>query len=130
MEKLLFCKWVWAGCPKLGHATLHRSQSCTLNVTVHGQGKVKIGRIPLSSRCVSNTLSTLPHENITKRKKTFRQLEIFYYILYTTRPDKHGRVFLVPCKKWLIQCTLQCTRTLYKSLFTNTRKVLEKQSHV
>ena len=30
---------------------------------------------------------------------------------YITRPDKHGRAFHVPCKKWLL-----CTRTLDKSL--------------
>ena len=23
----------------------------------------------------------------------------------TTRPDRYGRVILVPCKKWLVQCT-------------------------
>ena len=30
----------------------------------------------------------------------------------TTLPDKHGRVFLVPCKKLLVYCTLlaYCTR--------------------
>ena len=40
---------------------------------------------------------------------------------YTTRPDKHGRVFLAPCKKCLGQCTLLYTRTLEKSLLQGTR---------
>ena len=26
---------------------------------------------------------------------------------FITRPDKHGHLFLVPCEKWLIQCTLR-----------------------
>ena len=37
-------------------------------------------------------------------------------------PVKHGRVFLVPCKKWLVQCTLLHTCTLDKSLLKGTRK--------
>ena len=36
----------------------------------------------------------------------------------TTRPDKHDRVFLVPFKNWLVQCT----RKLDKSLFTMDHK--------
>ena len=28
----------------------------------------------------------------------------------TTQPVKHGRVFMVPCKKWLFQCMLLYTR--------------------
>ena len=31
---------------------------------------------------------------------------------------KHGRVYLVPCEKLLVQCTLVQWRTLDKSLFT------------
>ena len=53
----------------LGRELYIKRQGMHRPVTVHGQGKVKIGRIPLSSRCVSNTLSTLPHENITKIKR-------------------------------------------------------------
>ena len=36
---------------------------------------------------------------------------------HTTRPDKHGRVFLVPCIKWLVQWTSLHTCTKEKSLF-------------
>ena len=39
-----------------------------------------------------------------------------------TRPDKHGHVFLAPCKKRLVQCTLLHTRTLDKSLFVTFQK--------
>ena len=39
---------------------------------------------------------------------------------HTTRPVKHGRVFLVPCKKWLVY-TLY-TRTLDKSCFSRYQK--------
>ena len=38
----------------------------------------------------------------------------FYNISCTTRPDKHDRVFLASCRKWLVQCTLLYTRTLKK----------------
>ena len=38
----------------------------------------------------------------------------FYNISCTTRPDKHDRVFLASCRKWLVQCTLLYTRTLDK----------------
>ena len=37
--------------------------------------------------------------------------------LYTGWPVKHGCVFLVPCRKWLLQCTRVQKRTLAKSLF-------------
>ena len=37
---------------------------------------------------------------------------------HTTRPDKHGRVVLVPCEK----CILVQWRTLVKSLFTRFQK--------
>ena len=41
----------------------------------------------------------------------------------TTWPYKHSRVFLVPCKKWLIQCTIQYTCTsLALSLLTRYQK--------
>ena len=30
--------------------------------------------------------------------------------------------FLIPCKKWFVQCTLQYMRTLNKSLFTRSQK--------
>ena len=38
----------------------------------------------------------------------------------TTRPDK--RVFLVPCKTWLVQLTILYRSTLDKSLFTRYNK--------
>ena len=37
-------------------------------------------------------------------------------------PDKHGRVDLVSCKKWLVQCTILYTLTLDKSSFTRYQK--------
>ena len=40
----------------------------------------------------------------------------------TGRPIIHGLVFLVPCKKWLVQCTLVQKRTLDKSLYTTYQK--------
>ena len=50
-----------------------------------------------------------------------KEFETKCFCLYTTWPDKHGRVFLVPCKKWLVQCRLLYVRTMDKSLFTVTR---------
>ena len=41
----------------------------------------------------------------------------------TGEPVTHSRVFLVcTCKKWLVQCKLQDTRTLDKSLFTRYQR--------
>ena len=37
---------------------------------------------------------------------------------YTGWPVKHGRIYLVPCKKWLVQCTLLYTCTLDSLLLT------------
>ena len=42
--------------------------------------------------------------------------------LFTGWPVKLGRVFLVPCKKWLVQYTLVQKHTLDKSLFTRYQK--------
>ena len=39
--------------------------------------------------------------------------------LYRAWPVNYGRVFMVPCIKWLVQCTLLCTCTLDKYLFPN-----------
>ena len=36
----------------------------------------------------------------------------------TTWPDKHGGVFMVPGKKWLVQCMWLHTCTIHKSIFT------------
>ena len=48
---------------------------------------------------------------------------ISFYLLYTGWPVKHGRVFLIPCKKLLVQCTLLNMCTLDKSLILQgTRK--------
>ena len=41
----------------------------------------------------------------------------------TVSPVKHGRVFLVPCKKWLVQCKILYTRTKYRK----TRSCLSGQ---
>ena len=43
-------------------------------------------------------------------------------LLYTTWPDKHGRVVLVPCKKWLVQYMLLYTCSLDESLFSSYQK--------
>ena len=40
----------------------------------------------------------------------------------TGRPVNHGRVFLVPSKKWLVQCTLLYMCTLDKSLLSRYQK--------
>ena len=50
-------------------------------------------------------------------------LYVFYQSsLPTVWPVKQGRVFLVPCKKGLVQCTLLYKCTLDKSLFTRYQK--------
>ena len=41
----------------------------------------------------------------------------FNNILYTTRQDEHYRVFLIPCKKLLVLCSLFYMRTLDKSRY-------------
>ena len=41
---------------------------------------------------------------------------------YTIRPDKHDRVFLVPCEKWLFQCTILYMFTLKKSILPRYQK--------
>ena len=38
--------------------------------------------------------------------------------LHTGWPDKHGRVFIVPCKMWIVQCTLLWSIHTLASLFT------------
>ena len=40
-------------------------------------------------------------------------------------PDIHVRLFMVPCKKRLVQCTLLYTRTLDKALLTRSQKHAE-----
>ena len=57
----------------------------------------------------------------------FKKIFLFISALLTGLPVKYGRVFLVPCKKWLVQCMLLyiCTSAshfLYR--------VPEKHGHV
>ena len=40
----------------------------------------------------------------------------------TGRPIIHGRVVLILCKRWLVQCTCVLSRSLEKSLFTRYQK--------
>ena len=37
---------------------------------------------------------------------------IQFLIPHITWPDKHGRAFMVPCKKWFVQCRLPYTSTM------------------
>ena len=61
-------------------------------------------------------------EAATARAKT-QVIYLKKIILDTARPEKHARVsFLVPCIKWLVQCTLLYNRTLDKTIFKSYQK--------
>ena len=84
------------------------------------------GPLPHTAREVA-VPRTLPHTswlplNQNRSSKYKKEVHHFdFFSVPTTRPEKQK---LVPCKKWLDQCTLlhTCTSTLDKSLFSGYHK--------
>ena len=74
------------------------------------------GRIPCSGASgLRNSLGGAPGSFSSARRQDGSTRLVLIFILkieYKTRPDKHGRVFLVPCNKWTFSvcyCTVAYT---------------------